>query len=124
MPTQWFVDHKEGYLCIRWDDAEYDRPERVTCWYPAFRAHRADYAHLIGLPAQPVGGSGGRYTVRIGEGFSGHHVTVQLERGGNTQPIAFERTPIPCPKVRKGVETRYAHREWQKYLKTAGWVPA
>jgi hypothetical protein len=31
--------------------------------------------------------------------------------------------PIPCPKVRKGTETRYRNGQWEKLLKT-GWVAA
>jgi hypothetical protein len=34
-----------------------------------------------------------------------------------------EVTPIPCPKVRKGIDTRYRDGRWEKCLKT-GWAPA
>lgn len=36
---------------------------------------------------------------------------------------SVSRTPIPCPKVRSGIETRYRHGAWEKLLKT-GWVLA
>ena len=35
-----------------------------------------------------------------------------------------EETPIPCPKVRAGVETRFYRGYWQKYLQSKGWVAA
>jgi hypothetical protein len=39
---------------------------------------------------------------------------------------AFEQviTPLPCPKVRKGIDTRYRQGAWEKYLKSEGWVKA
>jgi hypothetical protein len=33
-------------------------------------------------------------------------------------------TPIECPKVRKGIETRYHLGRWEKYSKREGWVRA
>lgn len=37
-----------------------------------------------------------------------------------------EEEPIPCPKVRKGTETRWSgvNGQWEKYLASRGWVPA
>lgn len=35
------------------------------------------------------------------------------------------REPFPCPRVRKGIETRWNDSQgWQKYLKSEGWVTA
>lgn len=39
----------------------------------------------------------------------------------------IDQWDIPCPPVRKGIETRWhkgAIGYWEKYLKTKGWVPA
>lgn len=40
--------------------------------------------------------------------------------------LAFEQVHISigCPKVRKGIETRFHAGVWQKYLKAEGWVKA
>lgn len=40
--------------------------------------------------------------------------------------VRVETEPLPCPKVRKGIETRYHYGQWQKYLKSSkrGWVTA
>jgi len=51
-------------------------------------------------------------------------VAVDLIDGGKTLPVKTDRQPIPCPKVRKGTETRYLMGHWQKYTKTKGWVSA
>lgn len=32
--------------------------------------------------------------------------------------------PVACPKVRKGVETRYHFGRWEKFLKADGWIAA
>ncbi len=47
-----------------------------------------------------------------------------LKDGGRTKPAFVEETPIPCPKVRAGIETRYMNGGWEKLSKRQGWVPA
>ena len=37
---------------------------------------------------------------------------------------APELRPIPCPRVRKGTETRWANCQWEKYSRQKGWIPA
>lgn len=44
-----------------------------------------------------------------------------LPQGGKTRPEFTEETPFECPKVRRGIETRYRDGRWQKLLKS-GWV--
>lgn len=34
----------------------------------------------------------------------------------------MDATPIDCPKVRKGTETRYYCGRWEKYSKREGWI--
>lgn len=48
-------------------------------------------------------------------------ITAVLLNGGKTEAVKIEHEPIPCPKVRKGVETRYRYGHWEKLLKS-GWV--
>ena len=43
---------------------------------------------------------------------------------GKTQAIKQEQVPVPPPKVRAGIETRYRRGQWEKYLKSKGWVAA
>lgn len=43
---------------------------------------------------------------------------------GDKHADLVENIPIPCPKVRAGIETRYKNERWQKYLKSSGWVTA
>lgn len=48
---------------------------------------------------------------------------IQLEHGGKTECEFLQLAPYPCPKVRKGTETRYYIGRWQKYAKRErAWV--
>jgi hypothetical protein len=49
----------------------------------------------------------------------GNYLILDTEHEGTVA----ER-PLPCPKVRAGVETRYHDGRWEKYLKARGWVAA
>lgn len=51
-------------------------------------------------------------------------LTVRLIDGPKTLAIKQEEKPIPCPKVRAGIETRFHRGAWEKYLKSKGWVTA
>ena len=46
-----------------------------------------------------------------------------LRIGWNQKPDEFFVEPVPMPKVRKGIETRYRNGRWEKLLKK-GWVAA
>ena len=44
---------------------------------------------------------------------------------GDQKAMRVDTEPYPCPKVRKGIETRYHYGRWEKYLKSSkrGWIP-
>lgn len=67
---------------------------------------------------------GGIYSFRIRDGE--RRWDVQLKDGGKTMPIKTDKIPIPCPKVRSGIQVRWSKWDyrWEKYLKTQGWVSA
>ena len=111
-------DYYEGYLCLKSTDTMYGRPARLTLYYPFFRARESDIAHLVGVKA--LCGHLGLYTPDRGA-FDMR--TFQLPDGGQTKPIHSVEEDIPCPKVRKGIRTRWESGYWQKLLKI-GWVPA
>ena len=60
----------------------------------------------------------------IGKTFSaykdGGYLVLYTEHEGTEIPDE----PITCPKVKKGIETRYQSGTWQKYSKREGWVTA
>ena len=65
---------------------------------------------------------GGRDGVYGGLLSNGARYTVEIDPRGKA--VKIEEIPIPAPKVRAGIETRYHNGEWQKCLKATGWVSA
>ena len=67
----------------------------------------------------------GIYQFCIKDSLCGPKWKVQLINGEKTRLIKFEKIPIPCPKVRKGINTRYNGNKgyWEKELKP-GWCSA
>ena len=115
------VDYRDGWLCVKWIDTDSSEPIRFTSWYPVRQVPKCDAADWIGREATPIGSQGGLYSMRTADYPCGYRVDLRLLNGGQTTPIAFDRTPIPCPKVRKGLETRYHNGCWEKRLRT-GWT--
>ncbi len=100
----------------------------VPCWYRA--GESGEYCTICGQPKDSVGhrhalepvaisGHDGRYGGTLANGA---RFTVTIDPRG--QAVKIDETPIACPKVRKGIEVRYARGVWQKYLKSSGWVRA
>lgn len=76
---------------------------------------------LVDFGPYPLDDNGqGWYTARKGDMGK---ISVQI---GYSAPAAYvDDFSIPCPKVRKGIETRWSSKGyWEKYLKTEGWVRA
>ena len=112
------IDYKDGYLCVRIEDNLDSEPLHTVSWYPIARGPRCDYEHLIGQEAYDD--RDGWYSVKTDIGTYGYQRMCCVD-GGKTMPIAGELTPIPCPKVRAGIITRYQNSHWEKRLKS-GWV--
>ena len=97
-------------------NTEYAQPVRVlTGW-------RVLNARVTGPPAPELqAGLEVQY-------LTGSNDTWQTYRHGAYLILTTEHegwtsaAPLPCPKVRAGVETRYRDGRWQKYLKARGWV--
>lgn len=113
------LDYRDGALCVRWAMSQSSEPIMTVQWFPIHYTRRDTYADLIGLHAEWRGD--GRYSVYAPGGFWMDFGTID---GAKTASIAVENLPIPCPKVRAGIETRYRDGRWQKYLKTRGWIDA
>ena len=96
----------------------YDEPIMVTSFYPT------------GIPVRDYEEYVGRRADRIAPGVYQPHTPpytfaprFALTQYGQTVAEFTIREPIPCPKVRKGIETRYMAGQWTKSLAT-GWIPA
>ena len=63
-----------------------------------------------------------RVHVYLGNGIS---LDGELLGGGSAKSISLVEEPLPCPKVRKDIETRWnsSREQWEKLLRK-GWVAA
>ena len=113
-------DMKNGWLCVRSEMRMTDTPETAVSWYPIVKAYPSEFVDIVGEPAHYQGD--GLYQGKY-RGI-GYISRFALTDGGQTKPIAHEIVPIPQPKVRKGIDVRYRHERWEKYLKSEGWVSA
>jgi hypothetical protein len=98
-----------------------EQPERITYYYPLAKCSEHDAAEWIGCDADYSGDPWYSYTVWRRSGIKQQ---FRLPDGGKTKAVAIDKEPISAPKVRHGVELRYRHGYWQKYLKQRGWVAA
>lgn len=116
-----FLAERGGNLYIASHWADQDKPFDRVCYYP-IGVRATDYREWVGEQCYSQGD--GRYSPR-GKPY-GYAPTFGLINGGKTLPDKrwYEEVPIPCPKVRKGIDTQWRNGKWEKYLKTRGWVLA
>ncbi len=106
--------------CIQDSFPLYDKPEMVINHWPIGIADRPiELASHEGAEVLK-GGCSYEYTLRIAPY---EYVRIYLKDQGQAKSIDTIIKPIPCPKVRKGIETRYRNGFWEKELKS-GWVTA
>lgn len=111
-----------GWICVKYTDTDFFKPIRYHIYWPVKQCPKSDADYLIGREAGESGS--GRYGARTDDYPRGYFVELPLLNGGQTMPIHSEEEPIPVPKVRRGIETRYRNGKWEKYLKAQGWVSA
>ena len=109
-------------LYVRWENPGFSEPiMHVNYWPTGIYAPEFKFNYGVELPLKLTDLGNGCY--RVFEGYTYDRDTViRLTNGGATKSEKYEEIPIPCPKVRKGIQTRYDHGYWQKYLKSEGWV--
>jgi hypothetical protein len=132
----------DGNLYVVNDDTDSREPVRrrlwwpvlategyLPCWFEPESVDGGEFCQLCGQRNTSVSHSSvtpdtlrlGGYDGRYGGTLSnGARFYVRIDPRG--QAVKIEETPIPCPKVRAGMETRFERGSWQKYLKAQGWV--
>lgn len=114
------LDWRDGWLCARSEYRCLAEPVLIVSWYQitqcSERHARDGFCGELGSELDYY--CGGEYRMR-GARSSKHY---RLLEGGKTMSLAQERRSIPCPKMRKGTETRYYCGSWQKFLAREGWV--
>lgn len=115
---------KVGWLCVKYADT-LSTPEWNVLYWPIAKGNVVDMRGMfpeLDTDAQLLGRGQDGY--RFYRGNGSYSPVLRLKDGGSTQSIKSETIPIPCPKVRKGIETRWYQGGWQKYLKSEGWINA
>ena len=112
----------QGKWCIRSLYNMYNEPKMSICHWPIGKiSQRIDLSFYEGQEVTPrYDRYSGIYTLRTAPY---QHIDLYLIDGGKTQSIETVTENIPCPKVRKGIETRWENGRWEKLLKS-GWKPA
>lgn len=105
------------------EDTMYDEPLGYRNYYPCFKTSEQHFKEdCEGLDVRQSGLQG-EYLVSDPNNPYNKKGYLYLLNGGSTRPIKYETFPIPCPKVRKGIETKWLQGRWAKLLKS-GWVSA
>lgn len=118
---------RDGKIYIRSEYTQGSQPVRTIMYWPVSHAN-AVIGEVFPLPARRA--DSGLYNVRrepdLNKADCGYdaHFSVYLPEGGNTKAEIVENVDYPCPRVRKGIETRYHNGSWQKYSKREGWIAA
>lgn len=106
-----------AWLCIKSEDADYFEPRLIVHYYPIvelYGSNREVLADREGLNVYGKSNGNGFYRDEQGREY-------QLLDGGGTLPIHTDMIPVPFPKVRRGIETRWKSGHWEKYTKAHGW---
>lgn len=118
------IEYRDGWMCVKTVDTNFNEPVQVTQYWPICRASAYDIqlCDLTGCEAEFD--HNGNVYYKMGHSTSAIWSRNQcLYDGSKTVCIATDSAPLPCPKVRKGVETRYRNGRWEKCLRT-GWTAA
>lgn len=117
------IAQQRGALFVLYESTSDGRPELHRMWWRV--------VSLTGNPYSAERPSPGDVATYRGEGtWSTHHGETHRTTGsvctgsGSAPASSTEIVPVPVPRVRAGIETRWHQGEWQKYTKAKGWVRA
>ncbi len=117
-----YLAKKDGYLCVVSEDTFSDEPTLYRNYFPCFRIGEREFKENYSGKCQIYASSfPGRYVIFFDGGIRQEICLCEL---GQTKSICNEQEPVPCPKVRKGIKTRWHLGCWEKLLQTNGWVRA
>lgn len=107
--------------------ASWDKPEATDLYWLIDIHPDTDGINGTGELRPEVHYRNGGMSILLKRSIRWETITVRLlsadgtARGGETQAAIVYSYAIPQPKVRKGIETRWYHGNWQKFTKTRGW---
>lgn len=120
MPLSCVLEH--GRIFVRDADPAYYEPKYFVRYWPTrFGRMELDRGYCGLPPVKPeeiqVRKCGYGYELKFPQFGFWADVPVR----GDQLPHHFEEEPIPCPKVRAGIQTRWRDGMWRKLLKS-GWT--
>ena len=108
---------RDGYLYILSEISSSHEAAIYKSWYATginTRGYLRDYgADAIGQRMT--------YDPRRGDWLGANGLHYAMLQGRDTRPAFWESVPLPCPKTRKGIDTRYHDGHWEKRL-MSGWT--
>lgn len=116
-----YIGEYEKQICIVEETNQYFEPVKLIRYWPV-GISSLDFKRNFGEDF--MGKKCWYRTNGIYEVDCSGTLKIQLIDGAQTRPIHTDSIPIVPPKVKKGIETRYYEGNWQKHLKTKGWVLA
>jgi hypothetical protein len=113
----------KGELCISMKSVDFKEPYYTVSHYPTGVRTRTFISDYGDLKDWDVVTQGSTYAILPKKNSYGRSYTLHLADGGKTKSVKFEKIPIPCPKVKSGIKTRWSSDKecWMKELKT-GWT--
>ena len=121
---QYRIHFRDGRVFVACSFGLSDEPKVRHLAWPTSIDERTAKAYDVrdGEPCERV--DGGVYRLMEHRRPGGDYLTVRLRDGGETLAEHDVVVSAPSPKVRRGVEVRWYCGQWEKYLKTKGWVTA
>ena len=123
-PARYVLGEHDGIICVVCEDTVWSEPKTIRLFWPTTTGSsdfKRDFPEIE--MGKELSGRDGQYGFSTSPHYGcGFWKTLRLTNGGQTKPIHVEEYDLPCPKTR--CRTRYLHGEWQKLLKSEGWVPA
>ena len=117
MPDKAVVHVERTAVYVALSYCDYSDPREITAYWRVSKTVRDPYR-----PRFPQHGDMLRKTDCVGGMMHYFGDGYSLYFPSNMRAERIETREVPCPKVRKSVETRYHNGRWEKYLKTSGWV--
>lgn len=109
---------RDGALFIVYETTLDSEPTLKRLWWRVEHTKGEPYSGRTPLAGDTCTSSGNNWHCsREGCGLTG-----SVYAAGNREAEIVEFEPVPRPKVRKGIETRWHYGKWEKLTKK-GWVP-
>lgn len=113
------IQERDGKLYVVYETTLENEPILKRLWWLVERTTGNPWnasRPTLGNTARPCGH--GIWHTWNPENISTGYVYVD----GTKEAVFVEMLPVPCPKIRSGILTRWNSGAWEKCTKTKGWI--